>query len=54
MHQCTQLCAQKIFMWGGHSLAYGSHLYLVREDCDVTVWRHIRVSKSTFRRSLLT
>jgi len=42
---------QKIFMGGVHSVAYGGHLYLVRAVCDVTIWRHIHVSKATFWRS---
>jgi len=41
------------FSWGFHSVAYGGHLYLVCAVCDVTIWRHIRVSKPTFWRSLL-
>jgi len=44
---------QKIFM-GFHSVAYGGHLYLGFALCDVTIWRHIPVSKPTFWRSLLT
>jgi len=44
---------QKIFMRGFHSVAYGGHLYLVCALCDVTIWRHIHVSKPTFWRSLL-
>jgi len=39
---------------GVHSVAYGSHLYLVCAVCDVTIWRHIDVSKPTFSRNLLT
>jgi len=38
---------------GGHSVAYGGHLYLVCPVCDVTIWRHAHVSKPTFWRSLL-
>jgi len=44
---------QKIFM-GFHSMAYGSHLHLVCAVCDVTIGRHITVSKPTFWRNLLT
>jgi len=39
------------FTWGVHSVACGGHLYLVCAVRDVTVWRHIHVSKSTFCRS---
>jgi len=42
------------FHRGFHSVAYGGHLCLVCAVCDVTVWRHIHVSKPTFWRSLLT
>jgi len=44
------------FSWGGvHSLANGGgYLYLVCAVCDVTIWRHIHVSKPTFWRSLST
>jgi len=45
---------QKFFMGSFHSVAYGGHLYLVWAICDVTIRRHVRVSKSTFWRSLLT
>jgi len=42
------------FSWEGvHSVAYGGHLYLVCAVCDVTIWRHIHVSKPTFWQSLL-
>jgi len=44
---------QKIFR-RVHSVAYGGHLHLVCAVYDVTVWRHIHVSKPTFWRSLLT
>jgi len=37
-------------LWGVHSVAYGGHLYLVCDFCDVTIRRHIHV----FKRSLLT
>jgi len=37
-----------------HSVAYGGHLYLVCAVCDVTIWRHIHVSKRAVWRSLLT
>jgi len=43
---------QEILMGGLHSVAYGSHLYLVCAPCDVTIWRHIHISKPTFWRSL--
>jgi len=33
------------FHGGFHSVAYGGQLYLVCTVCDVTVWRHIKVSK---------
>ena len=36
------------------SLAYGGNLHFVFSVCDVTIWRHIHVSKLTFWRSLLT
>jgi len=42
------------FHGGIHSVAYGGHLYLVCAVCDVTIRRHIQVSKPTFWRSLLT
>ena len=43
------------FSWGWvGSESYGGHLYLVCAVCDVTIWRHVHVSKPTFRRSLLT
>jgi len=35
-------------MGGVHSVAYGGHLYLVCDLCDITSWRHIHVSKPTF------
>jgi len=38
---------------GFHSVAYGGHLYLVCAVCDVTIWRHIHVSKATFWRRFL-
>jgi len=44
---------QKIFMGGSFSGIWWS-LYLVCGLCDVTVLRHIHVSKPTFWRSLLT
>jgi len=50
---CRQWRTQKPFMgvvgWGSH----GGHLHLVRAVCDVTIWRHFHVSKTTFWRSLL-
>jgi len=36
------------FSWGSHSVAYRGHLYLVCVVCDVTIGRHIPVSKQTF------
>jgi len=50
-HQCVSLSGvRRKFSWGGfHSVAYGGHLYLVCAICNVTIWRHIHVSK----RSLL-
>jgi len=36
-----------------HSVAYGGHLSLVCGLCEVTIWRHIHVSKPPFWRSLL-
>jgi len=36
-----------------HSVPYGGYLYLVCAVCDVTIWRHIPVSKPTFWRSSL-
>jgi len=53
-HSCTQWRTQKIFMGGFHSVAFGGHLYLVCAVCDVTIWRHIHVSKPTFSRNFLT
>jgi len=41
-------------MGGLHSVAHDGHLYLECAVCDVTIWRHIDVSKPTFWRSLLT
>jgi len=38
---------------GGVSVAYGGHLFVVGSLCDVTIWRHIHVSKPTFWWSLL-
>jgi len=50
---CTSGIRRK-FAWGGvRSGSYGGHLYLVCAVCDVTIWRHIHVSKPTFWRSLL-
>jgi len=40
------------FSWGVHSVAY--QLCLVRAVCDITIRRHIHVSKPTFWQSLLT
>jgi len=34
-------------------VAYGGHFYLMCAVCDVTIWRHIHVSKPTFWWSLL-
>ena len=50
----SQWRTQKVFMRGVHSVAYGGHLYLVCAVCNVTIWRHIHVSKPTFWRNLLT
>jgi len=36
-----------------HSAAYGGHLCLVCAVCDVTIWRHIHISKPIVWRSLL-
>jgi len=52
-HNFRQWRTQKIFMGGFHSVEYGGHLF-VCSFCDVTIWRHIRVSKLTFWRRLLT
>jgi len=52
-YEYKQWRTQKIFMGGVHSMAYGGHLYLAYAVCDVTVWRHIHVSKPTFSRNLL-
>jgi len=42
------------FSWGGFGWgSYGGHFHLVRAVCDVTIWRHFHVSKTTFWRSLL-
>jgi len=49
----AQWRTQKIFMGGFHSVAYGGHLFVVCGLCDVTIWRHIHVSRPTFWRSLL-
>ena len=38
------------FSCGVHSVAYGGYLYLLCAVCDVTIWRHIHVSKPTFWR----
>ena len=46
-------CAEN-FHGGLHSVAYGDHLFLVWCLCDVTIWRHIHVSKPTFWQNLLT
>ena len=46
---------EKIFMEGVFlSVACGGHLHFMFSVCDVTIWRHIHVSKLTFWRSLLT
>jgi len=42
------------FRGGFHSVAYGARLFVVCGLCDVTISRHIYVSKPTFWRSLLT
>jgi len=43
------------FPWGGfHSVTYGGHLHSVSAVCDVTIWRHIHVSKPTFWQSFWT
>jgi len=42
------------FRGGVHWVVNGDHLYVEFAVCDVTIWRHIHVSKSTFWRSLLT
>ena len=39
---------RKNFREGVNSVTYGGHLYLVCALCDVTVWRHVHVFKSTF------
>ena len=46
--------AENFHAGGFHSVAYGGHLYLMCTVGDVTIWRHIHVSKPTFCRSLLT
>jgi len=46
--------ARRNFSWGVRSMAYGGHIYFVSAVYDVTIGRHIHVSKTTFWRSLLT
>jgi len=48
------VATHKILMRVFYSLAYGGHLYLVCAVSDVTIWRHIHLSKPTFCQSLLT
>ena len=59
MNVCERMCAnsgvRRKFSWGGfHSVACGGHLYLVCAVCEVTVWRHIQVTKPMFSRTWLT
>jgi len=44
----NQWRTQKMFMGGFHSEAYGGRLYLLCSVCDITICRHIHVSKPTF------
>jgi len=45
----SQWRTQKLFIGGGvHSVSYAGLLYLVCVVCDVTIWRHIRVSEVRF------
>jgi len=44
---------RKFSLGGVHSVAYGGHLCLLWVVCDITIWRHIHVSKPTFWQSLL-
>jgi len=41
------------FSWGFHLVGYGGRLHLECAVCDVTVSRHINVSKTTLSRSVL-
>jgi len=41
------------FQGGFRSVANSGHLFLVCAVCDVTIWRHIHISRPTFWRSLL-
>jgi len=50
----TSSSVRRKFSWGFHSVAYGGHFYFVSAVCDVTIKRHIHVSKPTFWRILLT
>jgi len=49
MTPCDAMAYAENFHRGGHF-----NLYLVCAVCDVTLWRHIHVSKPTFSRNLLT
>jgi len=42
------------FSWGGFIQWHLVVIFLVCAVCDVTIWRHIHVSKPTFWRSCLT
>jgi len=41
-------------MGGFHSVACGDRVHLICALCDVTIWRHIHVSKRTFWQIFLT
>jgi len=45
-HVCSGI--RRKFSWGVHPVAYGGNLYLLCALRDVTIRRHIHVSKQTF------
>jgi len=51
---CSSVAYAENFHGGFLSVAYGGHLHLLFALCDVTIWCHIHLSKTTFWRSLLT
>ena len=50
----TSSDVRRKFSWGFHSVDCGGHFYFVSTVCDVTIERHIHVSKPKFWRILLT
>jgi len=52
--KAIQWRTQNIFTWRGFIQWHMVVIYVVCAVCDVTIWRHIHVSKPMFWRGLLT